>query len=224
MNTVTHTKLSIPDAWYAIRVAPGAQRMAKAIDGVAEEWIGETLLERECRERGVMVFMPSFWTVVRHQRTNRLIQKRFPLLVGYAFVRVHGVGFDPIKKLNYVAYFLRGGGHYSLASFTDLDIAQLYIADIEGREQHQMMKKNGEADVRKHRRQALNHQLGLIFPKGRRKRVPMRLLAASAINSLTPKAKKRCLNILQELEALDAQEINDEVACKTNHAALTSAA
>lgn len=208
------------ESWYAIRVAPGGQKMARSVPGAPEERVGETQIERECREKGVAIFMPSFWTVVRHQRTNKLIEKRFPLLVGYAFVRASGQDIAWVRQLNYVAYFLRGGGNYGLASFRDHDIAQLYIAEVEKREEHVTMKKNGEADIRKHRRSALHHQLGLIFPKGRRKRVPVRMLASAAINSLPTKAKKRCMSILMELEALD----KEEVACNANGGTLDSAA
>ncbi|UTY50440.1 transcription termination/antitermination NusG family protein [Sinorhizobium fredii] len=217
---INSTKQFSAESWYAIRVAPGGQKMAKAVPGASEERVGEAQIERECREKGFAIFMPSFWTVVRHQRTNKLIEKRFPLLVGYAFVRVSGQDIDRVKQLNYVAYFLRGGGHYGLASFGDQDIAQLYIAELEKRQEHMTMKQNGEADVRKHRRNALHHQLGLIFPKGRRKRVPLRMLASAAMNSLPTKAKKRCMSILMELEALD----KEEVACNTNGLALSSAA
>jgi hypothetical protein len=209
------------EAWYAIRVAAGGQRMARAVANATEERVGETLLERECRERGFTVFMPSFWTVVRHQRTNKLIEKRFPLLVGYAFVRIMGRDLDRVRQLNHVAYFLYGGGHYGLASFSDADIAQLYVAELEKRDQHVTMKLNGEADVRKHKRKTLNHQLGLIFPKGRRKRMPLRIMASAAINSLSPKAKDRCLSILKELEALDIEEA---AACKGGVGTLDSAA
>lgn len=219
MNIVSKEELPA-EAWYAIRVAPGGQKMAREIHGASEERIGETQIERECREKGFVIFMPSFWTVVRHQRTNKLIEKRFPLLVGYAFVRVKGQDIDWVKQLNYVAYFLRGGGHYGLASFGVEEIAQLYIAELDKREEHRTMKRNGEADVRKHRRKALNHQLGLIFPKGRRKRVPLRMLASAAINSLPHKTKKRCMSILTELEALDKQD----ATCNTTGPALNSAA
>lgn len=221
MNLSTGQRLRETEAWYVIRVVPGGQRMARAVPGAAEDRIGETLLERECREKGISIFMPSFWTVVRHQRTNKLIEKRFPLLVGYAFVRIREEGFDSVRRLNYVSYFLRGGGYYGLASFSDDAIVQLYLAELEARDQHAVMKRNGEADVRKHRRAVLGNQLGLIFPKGRRKKVPVRMLAAAAINSLAPKAKERCVAILKELETLDKEEAE---SCKQGRAALNSAA
>ncbi|MFK3850157.1 transcription termination/antitermination NusG family protein [Agrobacterium pusense] len=192
--------------WYAVRIVPGAQKMARAIPNAPEHPIGETLLERECRNNGITIFMPSFWTVARHQRTNKLIEKRFPLLVGYAFVRIDDKGFGAVRELNTVSYFLRGGGHYGLASFPDETLVELYLAELEAKEQHSTTKRAGEAEVRKERRSILGRQLGSIFPKGRRKKVPIRMMAAAAMNSLTPEAKERCASILEELEKLDKDE------------------
>ncbi len=209
------------ETWYAVRVAPGAQRMAKGLRTAPGERIGETLLERECREAGVSVFMPSFWTVVRHQRTNKLIEKRFPLFLGYAFVKIEDEHFALARETKSISYFLRGGGRYGLASFSDSKMLELYLADLEAKELHATMRRTGEADVRKERREILGRQLGSIFPKGRRKKVPIRMMAAAAMNSLTPKAKQRCASILEELEHLDKL---DAESCKSAINPLTSAA
>ncbi|NTB01086.1 transcription termination/antitermination protein NusG [Agrobacterium tumefaciens] len=207
--------------WYAVRIVPGAQKMARAISDAPEHRVGETLLERECRNNGITIFMPSFWTVVRHQRTNKLIEKRFPLLVGYAFVRIDDKGFGAVRNLNTVSYFLRGGGRYGLASFPDETLVELYLAELEAKEQHSTMKRTGEAEVRKERRSILGRQLGSIFPKGRRKKVPIRMMAAAAMNGLPPKTKDRCMSILEELESLDKL---DAETCKSPANPLTSAA
>lgn len=209
------------ETWYAVRIVPGSQRMAKALRDAPADRVGETLLERECREHGIAVFMPSFWTVVRHQRTNKLIEKRFPLLVGYAFVKIEDRSFGVVREMRTVSYFLRGGGRHGLASFTDATMVELYLADLEAKEQHATMKKSGEADVRQVRRSILGHQLGLIFPKGRRKKMPIRIMAAAAMNGLTPKSKARCAEILKELEDLDRQEAE---SCKPKANHLSSAA
>nr|WP_259663768.1 MULTISPECIES: transcription termination/antitermination NusG family protein [Rhizobium] len=220
LNTSLLTKPSATVAWYLIRVAPGGHRMARAVNEVIEERIGETLIERECRERGVAVFTPSFWTVVRHQRTNRLIEKRFPLFPGYSFVQVSGTGFDTIRQFSYVSHFMRGGGKYGLASFTDREMVMLYAADMEKRDLHQTMKRNGEADVREHRRRDINRKIGLIFPKGRRKKMPLRMMASAAINGLPPKTREYCQALLNELDLLEKQED----ACKEHRLTIDSAA
>ncbi|MBX4940979.1 transcription termination/antitermination protein NusG [Rhizobium binae] len=220
MNTSMLTKPSATVAWYLIRVAPGGHRMAKAVNEAIEERIGETLIERECRERGVAVFTPSFWTVVRHQRTNRLLEKRFPLFPGYSFVQVADTGFDMIRQFSYVSHFMRGGGKYGLASFTDREMVMLYAADMEKRDLYQTMKRNGEADVREHRRREINRKIGLILPKGRRKRMPLHMMASAAINGLPPKTREYCQALLNELDSLEKQE----GACKKHRLTIDSAA
>lgn len=214
-------KKNASDTWYAIRIVPGGQRMAKAGVNAPDYRIGETLLERECRNYGITVFMPSFWTVVRHQRSNKLVEKRFPLMVGYAFVKIEDEEFGAVRDLNTVSYFLRGGGRHGLASFSNDAMLELYLADLEARDQHAAMRRNGEAEVRKERRAILGRQLGSIFPKGRRKKVSIRMMAAAAMNSLTPKAKERCASILEELEKLDKADVE---SCKNPANPLTSAA
>lgn len=206
--------------WYAVRIAPGGQKMARAVPDVPEHRAGETLAERECRNNGITIFMPSFWTVVRHQRTNKLVEKRFPLLVGYAFVKIENRDFGLVRGLNTVSYFLRGGGRYGLASFSDETLVELYLADVEAQEAHSTMRRNGEAEVRKERRAILGRQLSSIFPKGRRKKVPLRMMAAAAINNLPLKAKNRCAAILEELENLDKL---DTASCKNEESSLVSA-
>ncbi|MDX1070913.1 hypothetical protein GOL32_20455 [Sinorhizobium medicae] len=45
--------------WYPIRVAPGYKRM-------------ESIIERNCRKDGFDIFMPSFYTELRHHRTKQI--------------------------------------------------------------------------------------------------------------------------------------------------------
>ncbi|MEY9198627.1 hypothetical protein ABIA16_003743 [Sinorhizobium fredii] len=66
--------------WYAIRVAPGHQRMAAADGRLPESRRMESIIERNCRKDGVDIFMPSFHAELKHHRTNKIIQKR--LLAG----------------------------------------------------------------------------------------------------------------------------------------------
>ncbi|URK87748.1 transcription termination/antitermination NusG family protein [Rhizobium sp. RCAM05350] len=66
--------------WYAVRVTPGMQKMAKPIAGEPENRRGETLIERHLREEGVDVYMPAFWKEIRQHRSRKLKQRRFPAL------------------------------------------------------------------------------------------------------------------------------------------------
>jgi len=73
--------------WFAIKARPGTQRMAKPrfTEDVSRK--GEFIIERNLRDAGFDVFMPSTVREVRHHRTDEYMVKRFPLMVGYAFVR-----------------------------------------------------------------------------------------------------------------------------------------
>lgn len=206
--------------WYAIRARPGSQRVAKVIEGQPDERRGETILERECREKGVPLFMPSVWILAYHQRTNKLIEKRFPMFEGYAFVNISEEEFGIVRRLDSFACFLRSSRDSGPVYFRDAEILKIYMDDLEERDKHEHSKKNRQAEARAARRNSLNRQLGLIFPKGRRKRIPVRMMAEAAINSLPPKTKERVLLVLNELKSLD----NEDDSCKSITLPLDSAA
>jgi transcription antitermination factor NusG len=74
------------ERWFAIRTRPGTQRQAKPRIGEKNDRIGEFIIERNLRDAGFDVFMPSIYREIRHHRTEEYIVKRFPLMVGYSFV------------------------------------------------------------------------------------------------------------------------------------------
>jgi len=188
-------------SWYIIRAVPGSQRMAKAIVGLPEYRKGETILERECRDAGVEVYMPAFWETARHQRTNKLIERRYPIIVGYAFVSISGEGFyKNVKNVDSIQGFIKSGG--VPIRFPVDDIGVLAAAEFERRSAYENERREREELYRKYRRNVLNKSLGLIFPKGRRKKIPLRMIAEEAINSLSPASRYRVQNILNELKAL----------------------
>lgn len=205
--------------WYIIRAVPGSQRMAKAIVGLPEHRKGESILERQCRDAGVEIYMPAFWETARHQRTNKLIERRYPIIVGYAFVSIAGEGFyKNVKDVDSIQGFIKSAG--VPVRFPEQDIGVLATAEFERRSAYEKERMDREELYRKYRRNVLNKSLGLIFPKGRRKKVPLRMIAEEAINSLSPASKWRVQNILNELKALD----NEEMACNSGTDYLESVA
>lgn len=72
--------------WYAVKTRPGTQRKAKPRIGEPEDRAGEFIIERNLRDAGFEVFMPSMVREVRHHKTDEYMVKRFPLMVGYSFV------------------------------------------------------------------------------------------------------------------------------------------
>lgn len=190
--------------WYAVRAAPGTQRMASLAANLPAKREGESIIERNLRNEGVDVYMPSFWQDVRHQRTNKVIGKRFPLLVGYVFVNIPERDFERVRRVEGVMCFLRPSPDRPPAVFRDAeDIGLLMLADMERKNIYQQEKEERERLAQQQRRNYLNRQLGLILPKGRRKKVSMRYAAEQAMAELSPAVKDRVLLILSELDGLD---------------------
>ncbi len=216
--------------WYAVRSVPGAQRMATILDPANDETEteklarerrrGESILERNLRGEGVDVYMPSFWDVTQHQRTNKLIERRFPLLVGYAFVNIEQRDFERVRNIEGVLSFVRPSFDRGPVVFRDTDIGSLMFADFQKQQQWEREREQRLTLSHAHRRNSLNKRLGLIFPKGRRKKVPIRMMAEAAIDELAPASRQHVLLIFNELRAMD----EEMEACRARSTHLYSAA
>ncbi|MEV5054660.1 transcription termination/antitermination NusG family protein [Agrobacterium radiobacter] len=190
--------------WCAIRPMPGTQRMASLAANLPAGREGESIIERNLRNEGIDVYMPSFWQDVRHQRTNKVIAKRFPLLVGYVFVNITDNDYEKVRKTEGVMCFLKSSRDGAPAVFRDAeDIGLLMLADMERKAVYTREREERQKLADQQRRNALNRQLGLILPKGRRKKVSMRYAAEQAMNELSPATRERVLLILKELEGLE---------------------
>lgn len=91
--------------WYAVRVAPAAQRTAKAIvvpntpptdkQVQADRRKGKSIVEPQLRQKGMDPYMPAFWEEIRAHRGHKMRARRLPLFPGYSFIR-----HDPRKASN----------------------------------------------------------------------------------------------------------------------------
>lgn len=191
--------------WYAIRVASGFQRMAAADESLPQRRRMESVVERNCRKDGFDIFMPSFYTELRHHRTKQIIQKRFPFLVGYAFVNLPRLNFEDLRRVDGVVCLLRGGPNYGPIQFPDGTIEALYFAEHE-RQQTFLYEQHCRKENERHEQiQHLRGQLRKILPKGRKARVSMVDQAERAIDSLSPQIKERVQKIIIELNALTGE-------------------
>lgn len=216
--------------WYAVRAVPGAQRMARVIEPANDETEeqrasrerrkGESILERNFRNEGIDVYMPSFWTITQHQRTNRMSEKRFPLLVGYAFVNIHQRDYERVRGVEGVMCFMRPSPDRGPIVFRETDVGSLMFADFQAQQTWEREREARLAAAQGFRRNVLNKRLGLVFPKGRRKNVPLRIMAETAIDGLAPASRQQVLIILNELKAMD----KEMEACRASSMALYSAA
>lgn len=188
--------------WYAIRIAPGFQRMAALDDRLPERRRLESIVERNCRKDGFDIFMPSFYTEVKHHRTNQIIEKRFPFLVGYAFVNLPKLNFEELRRVEGVMCFLRGGPNYGPLEFPSGTIESLYFAEHERKQAFLYEQHCRKENDRLERVQHLRGQLRKILPKGRKARVSMVDQAERAIDSLSPQIRERVQKIITELNGL----------------------
>lgn len=188
--------------WYAIRVKPGYQRMAAADSRLPERRRLETVIERNCREGGFEIFMPSFLVETKHHRTNKYIEKRLPLLVGYAFVHLPRLNFEELRKVEGVMCLLKINRELGPIEFHEDVVASLMLADWEGRQQHDYQRAVRHEHDRVTRVRHLRGQLRKILPKGRGARISMTLEAGKAIENLNTALKEKVLTILSELNQL----------------------
>ncbi|RVH65389.1 hypothetical protein CN198_21215 [Sinorhizobium meliloti] len=187
--------------WYAIRTAPGYQRMAAVDERLPESRRMESIIERNCRKDGFDIFMPSFYKELKHHRTNEIIQKRFPFLVGYAFVNLPRLNFEELRSVDGVVCFLRGA-NYGPLEFPDATIESLYFAEHERRQAFLYEQHCRRENWRQERVHHLRGQLRKILPKGRKARVSMVDQAEMVIDSLSPQIKERVQKIISELNGL----------------------
>lgn len=191
-------------SWYAIRTKPGYQRMAAERDNSAQ---GETLIERNLRTENIDVFMPSHWMAARHHRTNKILQRRLPLLVGYAFVHIHAGQFETVREVDGVMCFLKLGQDFAPARFHEDDISRLVFDDFERKQTFRFEQHCRIEEARQHRVNQLRTNLRKILPKGRAVRINMRAQADKALQTMQGSAKERLVAIITELDKLTGDEI-----------------
>lgn len=193
--------------WYVVRAKPGTQRMAKAIDGLPPHRIGESIIERNLRSDGIDVYMPAFWLATKHRRTNKIIKRRLPFLVGYVIVNLPSLDFERVRSVDGVMCFLQSSRESGPLRFSEADMRMLLLEEFDETQRFQFgMAQHAEAE-RLSRRDALHGQLRRFIPrKGRAVRFNVREQAQKAIQSLPDGLKQRVLGIIKELDTLESCE------------------
>lgn len=190
-------------SWYAIRTKPGYQRVAAEREGSRK---GETLIERNLRNGSIDVFMPSHWFETRHHRTNKIIERRLPLLVGYTFVYITDSLFEDVRKIDGVMSFLKFGNDYTPIRFPEKDIERLIFDDFERHQAFLFEQMQRKELARTQKVLQLRTSLRKMLPKGRGVRINMRAQAEKAIQSMNGPAKDRIMSILTELDRLESDD------------------
>lgn len=197
-------------SWYAVRVASQSQRMARKIE--SEDFplrrIGESVVERECRDGGIDVYMPAFWTMHRHHRKKTILEKRYPLFVGYAFVLLSDREFEHVRnKVPSVTAFLRPSRYGEPIKFAENVITRLMLDEFESRQAFLLNKAQTalkltveDRNKLKSERRAVSHR---ISSATRRKKVNLNELARMQMEGMLAEDKARLQALDRELKALE---------------------
>lgn len=197
--------------WYAVRAVPGSQRPAKAIEGLPTYRQDESVLERQLRNEGIDVYMPTFRIVTKHHRTNEIIDRRMPLLVGYAFVHLPSHEFEKVRKVDSVMCMLAPSRNDGPVRFPEATISKVMLAEFESRERHLHIQRTQAETERFMKAEGLRGQLKKILPKGRARTVNMREWADKVIDRMNGDSKQRVLGIIAELDSLYAHETLEQI-------------
>mgnify|MGYP000541191353 CR=1 FL=1 len=184
--------------------------MAKRIevDGFPARRIGESIIERECREEGVDVYQPSYWTVQRHHRNKRILEKRYPLFIGYAFVLISSDDFERVRfKVPSVTSFLRLARYGAPAQFSESIISRLMLDEFESRQtflldkaQQDLENAVEEKEKLRRERRAVSHR---ISSATRRRKANLDELARMQMAGMQAEDRARLQAIERELKALE---------------------
>ncbi len=142
--------------WYAIRLKPMAQRESRQDHRL-------TNIEFALRQEGFDFFFPLERKEIIHHRTKKPIDKRFPMIPGYAFVSKPG-NWLRLRKTDFVAGILGVGGTPKVISTSVIDaIQKAEDAFSEEYERQKALRRQRERDADEHIPQRRARQL---FPAG----------------------------------------------------------
>lgn len=211
--------------WYAIRTIPGAQSMAPPINDpdFPERRKGESKVERSLRQGGIDVYMPAHWIEYPNRRNHKIIVRRLPLLVSYAFVHITENDFERVRRTDGVLCFLRMNDVIGPQRFPEREISRLMIDEFEAQQKaafekfeaeqaSAFEKRIREEEIRTGRVNELNRSLKRTLPKGRASRINLREYANIAIEKMDGPAKERVLSIIAELDALTGNPVETKKA------------
>jgi hypothetical protein len=202
------------ERWYAVKTRPGTQRQAKPRVGQAADRAGEFIIERNLRDAGFDVFMPSTVREIRHHRTEEYLIRRFPLMVGYSFVNSPRNFYD-LAEVDGVSAILGVAGmpmRINTASIQSIRDAEEKEIELMERRRQLRMQKEKQANRKLSRKEARE-----LFPKNRRVTVQgngflsgMSGFVVDATGRNTIKAVIETLNGLVPVE-LDIADLSEAV-------------
>lgn len=171
------------ESWFAIRLSPGASRPHRFYPGCQ--------VEVALRQAKIDHYFPVELHSKRHHRTGEYLDKRFPLIPGYAFVREQN-DWKALTKVDYVSCAVHVGGNPMKIPEREMDLIRAAEESI--REIYEYQKA-----LRIHKEQQIAHRMTSreakrMFPEGAKFRVmdshamfggkEARVLAATGRNTI----------------------------------------
>lgn len=129
--------------WYAIRLRPNAQRPSKQDTRISN-------VELELTQAGIAHFMPFERKEIIHHRTKKPIDKKYPLIPGYAFI-ADVQDWLVLSKCDFVAGYLNVRGEpirLPTAQVEIIRLAELAIWDDYERAKAERRLREAYADNR----------------------------------------------------------------------------
>jgi transcription antitermination factor NusG len=142
--------------WYAIRLKPNAQRLSKQDARL-------TNIEWSLSQEGIEHYLPQERREIIHHRTKKPIDKRYPLIPGYAFV----CGVDDwlkLHKCDFVAGVL--GVRGTPMSIRSSHVEAIMAAEEKIREDYEKAKAFRRQKERERDEHIPQRRLRVMFPAG----------------------------------------------------------
>lgn len=190
--------------WYAVRTAPGTQRMASHVKDAPIHRVGESIIERNLRNEGISVYMPAYWYEGIHHRTRKIIQRRLPLLVGYVFVHLESMSYEKVRDVDGVVCFLQS--ELGPLRFSGDDLALTAAEELTRRQEFRRERITRIQNETSSKAMQMRANLRKILPKGRGNRINLRDQALLAIKGMQTEMQSKVMGMLLQLEALEAYD------------------
>lgn len=145
--------------WYALRLKPGAGRPYRNDERLTNiEWA----LKRE----GIDHYMPMELAMKIHHRTKQTIDKRFPLIPGYAFIQaVHDEqNWKKVRECDFVASIIGIGGTPLPLPTAQVELIQMAETSLRDLYEYHKALRAYEEDMR--RRKVTRRVAAEQFPAG----------------------------------------------------------
>lgn len=129
--------------WYALRLKQGASRPYRHDERM-------TNIEWSLRREGIECYMPKEYALKIHHRTKKPIDKQFPLIPGYAFIRaIHDEqNWKKVAECDFVASVIGVGGNPLPLPSAQVELIQMAESSLRELYEYQKAVRAYEEEMR----------------------------------------------------------------------------